>query len=104
MAVYEWSRCDPGCRIDVEQAKRPTQFQATFKHCDIPVGLFSSNSKGKMYFDCHYEAVVEALSRGFKTHAHKRAEYLETFSVKNWENLPLVEKKNTQLESVQHVQ
>ena len=46
-----------------------------------------------MYFDCHCEAVVEALSRGFKTHAHKRAEYLETFSVKKWENLPLVEKK-----------
>ena len=94
VAVYEWSKRDRGSqKVDVDQEKRSTQFQACFKHCDMPVGLFSHNAKGQMYFDVHCEAVVEALSRGFKTHPEKRAEYLDTFSLKKWENLPLAEKK-----------
>ena len=94
VAVYEWTKRDRGYQFtQVDEAKRSAQFQACFKPIDIPKDLFSRNSKNRMYFDVYCEAIVQAIACGWKSNARKRAEYLEMFSVKKWERLPVHDKK-----------
>ena len=93
VAAYEMFKRGRGEWDKIDYSSQTDQFQALFKECNMPKDLFSFNQKQTMYFEVYCQAIIQAICRGFKKCPPKKITYLNTFSLKKWKNIPVVEKK-----------